>query len=147
MFHQANLRVADVATTTINGVTKQRSLYQMWAETIGPAFTKLANWPLIAIKEDQLVSVFTTRMTKDKCNPTTQLIYAHSGNVTTITGFTVGATGNTCAAPIPVTLPSGNVTSLQGSTVEQVGNDPMTLWVTLSGAAKTFTLTTPITLT
>lgn len=147
MFHQANLRVADVATTTINGVTKKRSLYQMWAETIGPAFTSLTNWPLIAVKEDDLVNVFTTRMTKDHCNPTTQLIYAHSGNTTTITGFIVGATGNTCSAPIPVTLPSGNVTSLQGSTTEQVGNDPMTLWVTLSGAAKTFTLTTPITMT
>jgi hypothetical protein len=147
MFHQANLRVADVDTTTINGVTKQRSLYQMWAETIGPTLTSLVNWPLIAIKEDDLVNVFTARMAKDNCNPTTQLIYAHSGNTTTVTGFIVGATGNTCPQPIPVTLPGGNVTSLQGSTVEQVGNDPMTLWVTLSGAAKTFTLTAPITLT
>lgn len=34
MFHQANLRVADVGPTTINGVTKPRSLYMMWAETI-----------------------------------------------------------------------------------------------------------------
>ena len=146
MFHQANLRVADVATTTINGVTKQRSLYQMWAETMGPAFTKLTNWPLIAVKEDDLVTVFTTRMTKDLCNPTTQLIYATSGNTTQITGFTVGATGNTCSAPIPVTVPGGSVTNLQGSTTEQVGNDPLTIWVTLAGAAKTFTLSTPITL-
>jgi hypothetical protein len=38
------------------------------------------------------------------------------------------------------------VTSLQGSTTEQIGSDPMTIWVTLSGAAKTFTLTAPVTI-
>lgn len=146
MFHQINLRVADVDTTTINGVTKQRSLYQMWAETIGPKFTSLVNWPLIAVKEDDLVQVFITRMTKDQCNPTTQLIMSSVGNTTQITGFTVGATGNSCPVPIPVTIPGGSVTDLQGSTTEQVGNDPLTIWVTLSGSPKTFTLTTPISL-
>jgi len=143
MFHQINLRVADVLPTTINGVTKQRSLYQMWAETIGPEITSLVNWPLIALKIDDLVQVYIDRMTKDNCNPTTQLLYA---NATTITGFTVGADGNTCPVPIPVTIPSGNVTDLLGSPVEQVGNDPMTIWVTLTGSPKTFTLTEPISL-
>jgi hypothetical protein len=146
MFHQINLRVADVLPTTINGVTKQRSLYQMWAETVGPKFVSLTNWPLIGVKEDDLIDVYTTRMTKDQCNPSTQLIFSTSGNSTTITGFTVSATNNICAAPIPVTIPAGNVTDLQGSTTEQIGNDPLTIWVTLSGAAKTFTLTTPIAL-
>lgn len=144
MFHQINLRVADVYNTTINGVNAQRSLYMMWAETIAAKFVSMTNWPLIGVKEDDLIDVYTTRITKDMCNPTTQVILSTSGNTTSITGFVVGATNNTCAAPIPVTIPGGNVTNLQGSTVEQVGNDPMTLWVTLSGAAKTFTLTTPI---
>ena len=146
MFHQINLRVADVYNTTINGVTKQRSLYQMWADTIGGTLTSMVNWPLVAIKIDDLVQVFITRMIKDQCNPTTQMIFTTTNNITQITGFVVGCTGNSCPTPIPVTLPSGNVTDLQGSTVEQVGNDPMTLWVTLSGSPLTFTLTEPITL-
>jgi hypothetical protein len=36
------------------------------------------------------------------------------------------------------------VTDLAGSTTEQVGEDPLTVWVTLSGASKTFTLTNPV---
>jgi hypothetical protein len=147
MFHQINLRVADVFNTTINGVSKQRSLYQMWAETIGPTLTSMMNWPLIAVKNDDLFQVFTQRMIKDQCNPTSQLIF---GNTTTgalqITGFTVGCDNNSCPSPIPMTIPFGNVTDLQGSTVEQVGNDPMTLWVTLSGSPVTFTLTEPVSL-
>ena len=146
MFHQANLRVVDVLPTTINGVTKQRSLYQMWAETVGSKFVSLTNWPLISLKEDDIINVFTDRMAKDQCNPSTKLIYATSGNTTQITGFEVSATNNFCSKPIPVTLPSGLVTDLQGSTVEQVGNDPTTLWVTLSGSSKTFNLTEPISL-
>jgi hypothetical protein len=144
MFHQINLRVADVLPTTINGVTKQRSLYMMWAETISQRFVSLCNWPLINLKEDDLITVYQDRMAKDMCNPTTQLLFTTANNVTQVTGFVVGANGNTCSVPIPVTLPGGTVTDLQGSTTEQIGNDPLTLWVTLSGVAKTFTLTQPI---
>jgi hypothetical protein len=144
MFHQINLRVADVLPTTINGVTKQRSLYQMWAETIGPEITSLVNWPLISLKIDDLVQTYTDRMAKDLCNPTTQLLYTVNATSISVTGFVVGADGNTCSVPIPVTIPSGSVTDLLGSRTEQVGNDPMTIWVTLAGSAKTFTLTEPV---
>ena len=146
MFHQLNLRVADVGPTTINGVTKQRSLYQMWAESIGPVFTSLVNWPIVNVGNDQLFDYFTARMVKDQCNPTTELVLTTSGNKTQITGFIVDCAGHTCPEPIPVTIPSGSVTNLQGSTTEQVGNDPLTIWVPLSGSPKTFTLTSPITL-
>jgi hypothetical protein len=146
MFHQINLRVTDVATTTLNGVTKQRSLYQLWAEAMGAKLTSLVNWPLVSVKNDDLITVFYERMIKDQCNPTTQLLFTTNGNTTQITGFVVGANGNTCSTPIPVTVPSGTVTNLQGSTTEQLGNDPLTIWVTLSGSPKTFTLTSPITL-
>jgi len=142
MFHQANLRVVDLQPTTINGVTKQRSLYQMWAETVGTGFVSMTNWPLVQVKIDDMIQVFVDRMTLDNCNPTTQLLL--SGNQ--IVGFTVDATGHTCAVPIPVTLPAGTVTSLQGSTTEMIGNDPLTIWVTLTGSPLTFTLTQPITL-
>jgi hypothetical protein len=144
MFHQLNLRVADVETTTINGVTKQRSLYQMWAETIAPQFTAMVDWPIVNINNDALFDYFTARMVKDQCNPSTELLFTTTGSTTTITGFVVDCAGHTCAEPIPVTIPGGTVTNLQGSTTEQLGSDPLTIWVTLSGAAKTFTLTEPI---
>jgi hypothetical protein len=144
MFHQINLRVADVASSTINGITKQRSLYMMWAETLGPIFTSMCNWPFVQVKLDDLINVFVNRMTKDHCHPTTQLIFSTVNNATVITGFTVGADNNSCPVPIPVTLPGGTVTSLQGATTEQIGSDPLTLWVTLSGQPITYTLTTPI---
>jgi hypothetical protein len=146
MFHQANLRVTDVHSTTINGVTKQRSLLQMWVETIVSQFTALVDWPMITKKHDDLAAIFMARMTKDLCNPTTRLLLQTAGGKTTITGFVVDANGSMCSVPIPVTLPAGTVTSLQGSTMEKIGSDPLTLWVTLSGSAKTFTLTSPITL-
>jgi hypothetical protein len=144
MFHQANLRVTDVSTTTINGVTKQRSLLQMWVETIVGQFTTLVNWPMITKKHDDLATVFKNRMIKDQCNPTIRLLFTTTYGSTSITGFVVDAIGSTCSVPIPVTLPGGTVTSLQGSTTEQIGSDPLTLWVTLSGSAKTFTLSSPI---
>lgn len=144
MFHQANLRVADVAATTVNGVTKKRSLLQMWVETVVAQYTASVSWPVITKKHDDLAAVFMNRMIRDQCNPTTRLIY--SADKTQIIGIEVGADGNTCSVPVPVTIPSGTVTSLQGSTTEQIGGDPLTMWVALSGSTKVFTLTSPITL-
>lgn len=144
MFHQANLRVTDVAATTVNGITKQRSLLQMWVETVIGLYTAAVNWPMITKKHDDLAAVFMDRMTRDQCNPTTRLIYSADG--TQIIAVEVGADGNTCSAPVPITIPSGTVTSLQGSTTEQIGGDPLTVWVTLSGNTKVFSLTSPITI-
>lgn len=144
MFHQANLRVTDVAATTVNGITKQRSLLQMWVETLVGLYTAAVNWPMITKKHDDLAAVFMDRMTRDQCNPTTRLIYSADG--TQIIAVEVGANGNTCSVPVPITIPSGTVTSLQGSTTEQIGGDPLTVWVTLSGNTKVFSLTSPVTI-
>jgi hypothetical protein len=146
MFHQINLRVTDVSATTIAGVSKKRSLLQMWAETIVNQFVALTKWPLVSVKQDDLYTIFTQRMTRDNCAPKVALTYTVAAGVTKITGFTVSCTNNQCAVPIPVTIPSGTVTNLQGSTTEQIGSDPMTIWVSLTGAAKTFTLTAPVTI-
>src|SRR5947207_14544558 len=120
MFHQANLRVADVMPTTINGVTKQRSLYQMWAETVGSKFVELTNWPLIALKEDDLINVYVQRMAQHQCNPTSQLLYSGGEDATALTGFVVDVINHACAIPIPVILPGGSGTELQGRVMEQV---------------------------
>ena len=80
-------------------------------------------------------------MTRDGC--AYGLTYAVTSG--SITGVTVTANGNTCSAPIPVTVP-GAVTDTQGFTTEQVGSDPLTIWVQLSGSPVSFTLSQPVAL-
>jgi hypothetical protein len=41
MFHQANMRVADVPTTNVNGQTGQFSLLMIWVEIIVAELTRL----------------------------------------------------------------------------------------------------------
>ncbi|KAF7949836.1 uncharacterized protein EAE97_003345 [Botrytis byssoidea] len=144
MFHQANLRYKGAATYTINGVTAQRSLLMAWVETVTTEFVRLVDWPLITHKHDDLAAIFVNRMTRDSCGAS--LSYQLDTTSSSITGFTLSAKGNTCSTPLPVTIP-GSVTDTKGATVEQIGNDPTTLWVTLSGAPVSFTLTTPIPIT
>jgi hypothetical protein len=144
MFHQINLRVTDVGTSTINGVTKKRSLLQMWAETVATEFTRLVKWPLITNKQDDLFITFTNRLNRVACKPNVMWLYNVAG--TLITGYTVSAANLWCSVAIPVSIPAGTVTSLQGGYTEQVGSDPLTVWTWLQGTPKTFTLTVPIAL-
>jgi hypothetical protein len=84
---------------------------------------------------------FQDRMTRDACG------YGITWNVDaggkTISSLTVSSNGNVCGSAIPVTVP-GPVTDLQSFTTEQIGKDPLTIWVTLTGAPVSFTLKTPI---
>ena len=112
-----------------------------WVETVVQEFIRLVDWPILTYKHDDLAAIFMNRMTRDACGAS--LSYQLDITTSTITGFTLSANGNTCSTPIPVTLP-GPVTNTQGATTEQIGSDPITLWVTLSGAPISFTLTTPI---
>ncbi|KAF3906212.1 hypothetical protein ABW20_dc0101549 [Dactylellina cionopaga] len=147
MFHQANLRWYDVDQLTINGNTKRYSLLQMWTESILDEFTQYVNWPIITKKHDDLAIAFSSRMARDQCKY--NITWNTATDQKSVTGFTVGcATGNKCSVAIPVTIPKGNsITNVGSYKTEQIGNDPLTLWVTLTGAEKTFTLTTPIKLT
>lgn len=139
MFHQANLRTQGVAAIPVNGVSRQVSIFQAWVEIVVQEFVRLVNWPMITLKQADLVQTFLDREVRDACKP--RLTWTKSG--ATITGVTVSATGNTCSKPIPVTVP-GAVTNTQSMRTEKVGNDPTTIWVTLSGAARTFTFSSPV---
>ncbi|KAF2808373.1 uncharacterized protein BDZ99DRAFT_445777 [Mytilinidion resinicola] len=141
MFHQANLRQTDVASTVVNGSSQQLSLLQIWVETVVAEMTRLVTWPFITLKHDDLALQFVNRQTRDNCNP--NINYNLSKDGKSIISVTVTANDNTCATTIPVTFP-GPVTSTSGATTEQVGTDPLTLWVTMSGSARTYTLTTAI---
>ena len=85
---------------------------------------------MITLIQSDLTTTFTNRQTRDGCQP--RLTWAKSGNL--ITGAVLTANGNTCSAPIPVTIPYGVVTDAQGFPTEQVGSDPQTIWVQLSGS-------------
>jgi hypothetical protein len=139
MFHQINLRNQGVSAITTADSTQVGSLYQAWVEQTVQEFKRLCTWPMVTLKQDDLATVFTDRMTRDNCNYTLAWTVA-SGMITAVT---VGSNGNTCAVPIPVTIPGG-VTNPGSFRTEQIGSDPFTIWVQLSGSARTFTLNTPI---
>lgn len=141
MFHQANLRNSDVDAITINGVSAKYSIFQAWVETQVAEFVRLVKWPLITLKHSDMSASFLDRYNRDACGYS--LSYTISNKK--ITGVTVSATDSSCSSPIPVTFPSAP-SDTKGFTVEQVGSDPTTVWVQLSGAPVSFTLSTPISL-
>ncbi|KAK1138316.1 hypothetical protein N8T08_002851 [Aspergillus melleus] len=139
MFHQANLRNADVTPITVNGVTSQYSIFQAWVETQVQEFVRLVKWPIVTITHQQMSTNFLERHTRDACNYSLQYTIANHQ----ITGVTVSSSSNTCSAPIPVTFPVAP-TNTQSFATEQLGSDPLTVWAKLSGSPVTFTLSTPI---
>ncbi|KAH9210801.1 hypothetical protein DL95DRAFT_370457 [Leptodontidium sp. 2 PMI_412] len=141
MFHQANLNYVTAGTTTINGVSSKLSMFQAWVEIVIQEMTRLVTWPILSLKHDDIATAFATRMARDACAP--MVTFTTDPTVMTITGLTLTTNANTCNNPIPVTVP-GTVTSTQGFTTEKIGNDPLTIWVTMSGSPVTFTLSTPI---
>lgn len=54
MFHQANLRQIDVDETVINGDSAKLSIFQAWVETVVQEFVRLADWPMITLKHDDV---------------------------------------------------------------------------------------------
>jgi hypothetical protein len=141
MFHQMNLRTQGMPSQTMADGTVVNSLFQGWVEQTVQEFSRLANWPMISLKQDDLAQSFIDRLARDGCG------YGITWNISNkkVTGVTVTAKGNTCSTTIPVTIPGG-VTNTQGFKTEKVGNDPFTIWVKLSGQAVSFTLSTPIAL-
>lgn len=141
MFHQANLRQTDVKLVTINGVSKRYSLIQMWVETVVQEMIRIVNWPIISLKHDDIATTFANRMARDNCG--IGMTYLMDAEAQQITGVQVTSNGNTCSAAIPVTLP-GAVLDTKGFETEQAGNDPLTVWVQMTGAPVTLTLQNPV---
>ncbi|KAJ5692219.1 hypothetical protein N7462_001642 [Penicillium macrosclerotiorum] len=141
MFHQANLRNADVDAITINGVSAKYSIFQAWVETQVQEFVRLVEWPLVTLKHADMSAQFLARYNRDACGYSMSYITKNSQ----ITGVTVTATDTTCSELIPVTFPVAPADT-KGFTTEQLGSDPTTVWVQLSGSPVTFTLSTPISL-
>ncbi|EMD87112.1 hypothetical protein COCC4DRAFT_51263 [Bipolaris maydis ATCC 48331] len=142
MFHQANMRVADVPTTTINGKTGQFSLLMSWLEVVTSEMTRLTTWPMKTLKHDDMAQQFLNRQTRDLCRPSmTWKTSANGASIESVSVFTAG--GNTCGTTIPITVP-GSVADSTGATREQLGSDPLTLWVSMSGASRTYRLSSAL---
>lgn len=93
------------------------------------------------LKHDDLAQAFVNRQTRDLCRPS--MTYTTSSNGASIEAINVyTAGGNNCNTPIPITVPVAT-SDTTGATKEQVGTDPLTLWVTMSGASRNYKFTTP----
>ncbi|KAL5381573.1 hypothetical protein DPSP01_007025 [Paraphaeosphaeria sporulosa] len=137
MFHQANLRVNDVPQTTVNGKKGQFSLLMTWVETVSAEIMRLTTWPFKTLKHDDLAATFLARQARDQCRPSlTWQTSADGKGIESVTVYTAG--GNKCGTTIPVTFPITPAQST-GATKEQIGTDPLTYWVTMSGASRTYT--------
>lgn len=141
MFHQANMRISDTKATTLLGKNKKWSLLMAWTESVLGELIRLTNWPVVTLKHDDIAKTIINRKTRDECRP--NLVYQLSDDRKSITGVSVNAANGKCSTSIPVTFPSP-VASAASATKEQLGNDPLTLWVSLGGSAKTYSLSNPI---
>ncbi|EDU47646.1 hypothetical protein PtrSN002B_008332 [Pyrenophora tritici-repentis] len=142
MFHQANMRVSDVPSTTVNGKSGQYSLLMTWVEVITAEMMRLTTWPFRTLKHDDMTQQFINRQTRDLCRPSmTWTTSADGASVTSVNVYTAG--GNKCGTTIPITVP-GPISDTTGATKEQVGSDPLTLWVTMSGASRQYKLSSAL---
>lgn len=66
---------------------------------------------------------------------------ANGANIESVQVYTAG--GNSCKTTIPITVPT-TVSSTTGATKEQIGTDPLTLWVTMSGASRSYKFSSAI---
>ncbi|KAJ3411846.1 hypothetical protein HDV05_001635 [Chytridiales sp. JEL 0842] len=155
MFHQANLRQADLRpdqsiqvgptqplssyNSASTGATPAYSggvlsLYSAWTEAIVHAFNQLVNWPIITYKLDDMERMFVDRALRDNAGVQMTLVR----NTTHLLSIRV-ASAQPCTAPVtlPLGLTAANVTNFpSGWRREQIGLDPLTVWVPLAAHLK-----------
>ncbi|CAN8096939.1 unnamed protein product [Discula destructiva] len=142
MFHQANMRAGDTGIAkTAAREYNNLSLLQIWVEELVDEMTRLVNWPILTLKQDDLGRAFVARRQRDQCAPALTVNYSADG--ASVVGATVSAANANCQVEIPVSFP-GPVRDAKGARAEQIGNDPLTLWVKPGGGSVTFELTTPV---
>lgn len=143
MFHQANLRVADVPPVMVNGVEQQLSLIEIWTEIVTQEMVRLTDWPMVTKRHDEVAQVFLDRMARDQCSPSLTWNFDQNGrSIVSVTVHT--ATQNRCKTAIPVTFPVDVRSMPPGARREQLGNDPLTVWVQMTGQPVTIQLTQPL---
>ncbi|KAJ3004809.1 UNVERIFIED_CONTAM: hypothetical protein HDU68_004887 [Siphonaria sp. JEL0065] len=138
MFHQANLRNADLPVVSVGSGSGKFGVLQQWIEAVFGSFAQISNWPIVTIKQDDLTQKFINRQTYETAGVNVvQLLSVSDDVTTTLYGFNVTAAKD-CIAP--VTLPPSfilqNITSMPaGATAEQIGIDSLTIWIPLTANA------------
>ncbi|KAJ3317490.1 hypothetical protein HDU76_001160, partial [Blyttiomyces sp. JEL0837] len=165
MFHQANLRNADLSplngtvftdtkplrtvTGYPGGGTKAYTggtlgLLQAWVEVITAAFNQYTTWPMITYKVDDMETRIMDRATRENAGVLMSIVNG------TRSGFTTIQVSSLKPCKAGITFPKG-VTSasfvnpVAGWGYEQVGSDPLTVWVPLKAYVPiTMTLKTAV---
>lgn len=144
MFHQANMRAIDIPQRTVGNYTASMSLVTTWVETVTQELMRLTNWPITSLKHDDIAQYFLNRKALDSCNP--QLSYGFSADGKSITHVVLSADNNSCAVPVPVTVPGGASVSGGTSQADTLGSEPTIQWVKLAGSPVKLTLNSGIVL-
>ncbi|CAI6097229.1 unnamed protein product [Clonostachys chloroleuca] len=143
MFHQANMYTTGNDILTIGDQTRRMSLVMAWTETVAQELYRITTWPVRTQTQAEMALYFLARKAVDDCTPNMSYVWSQDGK--SIISVVVTANGNTCASPIPVTIPAGNVTASGGTfTSDVVGKEPPIMWVTLNGSPVTLTLSTKV---
>ncbi|KAJ3012907.1 UNVERIFIED_CONTAM: hypothetical protein HDU68_000966, partial [Siphonaria sp. JEL0065] len=137
MFHQANLRNADLPTVTVGSGTGKFGLMQQWVEAVFGTWATIANWPVISLKQDDLTQKFINCQAYETAGVNVVQLVSVTQSGVIVTGFNVTASKTVVA---PVTLPPSiglkNITALPaGATTEQIGIDSLTIWIPLKAGA------------
>ncbi|KAI9327674.1 hypothetical protein BDR26DRAFT_952505, partial [Obelidium mucronatum] len=142
MFHQANLRNADLPVVTIGSATGKLGLMQQWVESVFGSFGQLSNWPIITVKQDDLTQKFINRQIYETAGVKVVQIVGVTSSGAAAAGFNITSTVS-CIAPVtlPPTIRTTDIIELPaGSTFEQIGVDSVTVWIPLTANASPVSL-------
>ncbi|KAI9327917.1 hypothetical protein BDR26DRAFT_808650, partial [Obelidium mucronatum] len=133
MFHQANLRNADLPVVTMGSATGKLGLMQQWVEAIFGNFTQVSNWPIINLKQDDLTQKFINRQIYETAGVIVNQFLNVTANGVGISGISV-TTQKSCVAPVtlPPEIGLADIISLpEDAATEQIGVDAITVWIPL----------------
>jgi hypothetical protein len=141
MFHEGNLRNADVGEFDVQGVKGQFGLLQQWVERIVIEIKKYLDWPLITKKMDDLVETYKTRISQKQCMPKYTMVVDDSSM--TISEIKVASTNGECNVPL-FAIRDTKFDESTVDSIEQIGDEPATAWIKATTEPKSVKFTNDI---
>lgn len=144
MFHQANLRAADITNKVPPYFPNGKfSLLMLWVEMVVENLKAYVSWPIITRPMQEMRSVFVDRLNRDTCGATITKLINADGYL-----YAIQVTGGMKACTWPISLPGdvSNRTAFADSYFEKISVvDPLTVWVpTKPGQTRQIVLQTPV---
>jgi len=135
MFHEGNLRNVDFPEVEINGKKGKYGMMQQWVERVVEEINKYMDWPLVALKMDDLADTYVNRLNKQKCKPEYTMVIDDKSNE--IKEIKVASTTGKCKASV-MAFRNADFDKKSVDEIEKRGDDPATAWVELNeGSPKT----------